>query len=221
VSEWIETLPADRLLEIIAQAGNDISVAFAQTGPMAWQGEAKCKHGRVQNATYQIMPGVPPLNHAAMVTHVRTMHQQIFACDCPHEAPRLNATVTFEPATAIQPGELRIIRELSGTIEPPKKNFYYGGRLMCARIGAYQVDASVQLARTVATGGGGIAHVLVMGVAVASAPLKDESGKAIATFAGMGNLQANQPVVVAYENTTSIEQGVTATTLKVSEVWVP
>lgn len=222
MSDTIEQLPADRLADIIIRAGNDVSVAFELVGQTAWAGNAKCKHGQVNNATYQIAPGVPPLNHAAMVTHLRRMHQQIVACDCPNEPPRLNATIVFSTATGVAPGQQRYISQSSGTIEAyAKDNLWWGPGLTCAKAGAYQLLAKVQLSRGVAQGAGGLGVVIIQGVPVHSVPMTDEGGKATANIDTMLTLLPNQSINIGYENTTAVAQDVTLTTLTVSAVWVP
>lgn len=200
---------------------NDVSFKFEPSGSMAWAGRATCKHGITRNTTFQIAPGVPPLNHAGMVDAVRRQHQQVLACDCPNEPSVLNATVTFQPANAVPPGQQRYVPQQSATIPPPAKNFFFGPRLTCLKLGAYQVVAKVQLSRGLTQGAGGLGVIVVSGVPVLSVPMIDEATRATANIDVTLNLAPNQSVEVGYENTSAQVQDVTVTTLTVSEVWVP
>src|SRR5262245_16169728 len=99
-------------------AGNVVSFKFQPATSTTWLGEANCKHGITRNQTYQIAPGVPPLDHARMVRDVLRQHDQLVACDCPYETPSLNATVTFQATSGVEPGQQRYITQTSAVIEP-------------------------------------------------------------------------------------------------------
>src|SRR5262249_2635698 len=109
------------------------------------------------------------------------------------------------------------------TVQPPAKNLWWGPGLTCAVTGAYAVQASMQINRGVGpSGNGGNVVVIVSGVPVLTAQLKDDAtGKASATVGGTINLANNQSIAVGYENTTAVAQDIANTTLTVSEVWVP
>ena len=109
-----------------------------------WVGTAKCKHGKTTSTTYHTGPMVS-LDPTQMVVTAYRQHQLIVGCDCPTAAPKLNATVTYAASNGVQPGERRIIVEQSASIKPPAKNFVYYGRLVCARGGAYYIDATITL----------------------------------------------------------------------------
>lgn len=217
----IEQLPTDPSLPGIF-AGNEIDVKFDQVAALVWQGRANCKHGTVTNATYLIAPGVPPLNHAQMMQSSLRQHQQLVGCDCPIAPPRLNATVTFQPASAVEPGQQRYIPQASAVIQPTaKNNLWWGPGLTCAKAGAYALKGKVQLGRAVSAGATGYGVIIVQGVPVFSVPMTDEGGKATANVDVVVNLAINQSIAVGYENTSAVAQDVVVTSLTVSEVWVP
>jgi hypothetical protein len=217
------TEPRAAALPIEPLAGNEISCAFVQVAPTLWVGTAKCKHGQAQTSTHLIAPGAPPLNPTQMVVSTYRQHQLMVGCDCTDIPPRLNATTTYATSAGVTPGERRILAETGATIPAnSKKNFSYYGRLTCMVTGSFAIDATVQLAQTVASGARGEGQVFVAGTpALLRAAMADVAGKATALPTGMVNLLANQPLAIAYLNTGSSNQDVQLVTLTVSEVWIP
>ena len=213
----VETLPAE------PYAGNEVSCAFVQQGASTWVGTVKCKHGQAQSTTHLILPGNPPLDAAQMVFGAYRQHELLIGGDCPSMPPKLNATTLYAPSLAIPPGERRIIIEQSATIPAPaRSNFSFYGRLTCLRAGAFQIEAKIQLAGSVAAGARGIGQVFIAGIpAMLTAPVLDVAGQATALPSGILNLFPGEPLAVAYTNTGTTNQDVQSTTLTVSEVWVP
>ena len=215
------TEPSPQLLPVEPFAGSEVDCSFRQVDQIQWVGTAKCKHGQTTSTTYHTGP-VVNLNPTQMVFIAYRQHDLVVGCDCPPAPAKLNATVTYNPAPNVQPGEQRIILEQSATIAPPGKNFVYYGRLTCMRTGAYFVDAKLQLATSIASGARGLLQVFVAGTPpMLSGPMIDEAGKATAIVTGIMNVFPNQPLAVAYLNTGTTAQNVQSTTLKVSEVWTP
>ena len=204
-------------------AGDSVAVTFTQTAPMVWAGEARCKHGAVKNTTYVAVNASPTLNYAQMVASAQRQHDQIIACNCAYEAPKLNATVTYGAQPNVAPGERRIILEQSAVIAPAgTNNFAYYGRIVCKRPGAYYIDLTLKLSRGVADGARGMGQVFIAGTpAMLTANMQDIGGIATAIVQGTLNLVANQPLAVGYVNTGTSNESVQATTLRASEVWVP
>lgn len=202
-------------------AGNTVSCKFTMTGPLVWVGEAKCKHGVTTNATYLIAPGVPPIDHALMVNATRAQHDAVIHCDCPYDDPKLSATVTCLPTSAVPPGQQRYIPQSGASIQPPAKDFFFGPGLTCAVAGAYQIQAKIQLSRSTTQGATGLGVLVLTGAPVLNVPMVDESARATANINAMLNLGVNQSVAIGYENTSAQAQDVQLATLMVSEVWVP
>jgi hypothetical protein len=201
-------------------AADEVSIQFEPAGIAMWRSQATCRHGVAETLTQVGVSGIP--NHVSYVENIWRQHQLVVGCDCPYTPYGLNATVTCATAMGVQPGALRIILEQSATTEPGNNNFSFHGRLTCRRTGAYYIDASVQLAKSVASGARGVGQVFAAGnPPMLSAPMIDVAGKATSIMTGLVNLYPNQPLAIAYLNTGTTSQDVTLTTLKISEVWVP
>jgi hypothetical protein len=197
-----------------------VSIYFEPVGLLRWRSQARCSHGVAETMTEGAVPGVP--SHVAFVQNIWRHHQLVVGCNCTQQPPTLNATVAFQQSLGVQPGELRIIREQSATIPPPANNFLFYGRLVCMRTGACYVDATLRLAKSVASGARGVGQVFAAGnPPMLNLPLSDVAGRATAAMTGLVNLFPNQPFAVAYLNTGSTSQDVQSTTLRISEVWVP
>jgi len=211
----VEQLPAEPL------SGDEVSCSFLQVSPTVWLGTARCKHGQTQSST-QLMSAALPFDPVGMVRNAYRQHDLLVACNCPYAPPQLNATVTYAASTGVVSGEQRIILETSAAIQPPRKNQSFYGRLTCTRAGAYYVDTTLKLGKTVASGARGVGMVFVAGnPPMLSTNLTDQGGVATAVIQGMVNLLPNQPLAFAYLNTGTTSQDVSATTLKLSEVWTP
>jgi len=202
-----------------AQAGTVVGITFVQTNPTTWTGTASCIHGTTRNATYHFTTGAPPLNHAAMVQNLYRQHDCLVGCVCTQQNPIANASVSFQPANAVQPGQQRYVPQQSATLS--SSNLWWGPGLTCGKTGAYQIDASVKLSRTLAQGAGGLGVIVISGVPTISVPMTDQGGVATAVISAMLNLTMNQSVQLGYENTSANVQDVQQSTLIVSQVWVP
>jgi hypothetical protein len=206
------------LTMVVPSAALVVSCNFVQVDPVTWAGTAICPHGISRNQTYQILPGVPPLDHRAMVQSLYRQHSLLKGCGCVLETPILNATVTFTLPTGVPPGQQRYVPQQSATIV---KNFFYGPGLTCSKTGAYQLVGKVQLAKSTGQGAAGLGVLVISGQPVLSVPMADETAKATANISTVLNLSVNQSINIGYESTSSAAQDVALATLTVSEVWVP
>lgn len=203
------------------QAGTTKTVTFSQTSSTTWAGSCTCPHGSTRNATSQIVPGVPPLNHAQMVQSLYRQHDLVIGCTCTYAQPTPNANVSFAlPVTGIPVGQQRYIPQLSATIA--NSNLWWGPGLTCAKAGAYQVDAKIQLARPLGSAGGGAIVLVIQGVPVISNALIDESNLATGYInAAVINLTPNQSINLGFENTTTIVRDINVASLKIGDIWIP
>jgi hypothetical protein len=204
---------------VVPEAGTVISISFAQTAPTIWTGTATCVHGTTRNATLLIRPGVPPLDHTAMVDSLYRQHDLLIGCTCTRQTPLVNATISTQPANAVLPGQQRYIPQAGATLTG--SHFWFGAPVTCNRVGAYQVQGSVALSRSVAQGASGLGVLVISGVPVLNVPMVDQAGVATASISAALNIGPNQSVNLGYENTSAQVQDVQTTTLVISEVWVP
>jgi hypothetical protein len=212
-----EQLPAN----VQPEAAGTIAFSFSQPNPVTWFGTATCPHGMTQNTTYLIGPGVPPLNHAFMVDNVYRQHELVLSnCDCNRTRPKLAASVTFQvPVMGVPAGQQRYIPQTSATLNT--SSVWWGPGLTAAKTGAFTIQATIQLTKSIAQGGGGTGNLLVSAVPVASAKMVDQGGLATANINVTLNININQSIALGYENTTAAAQDVGTVSLTINELWVP
>jgi hypothetical protein len=207
-------------LPVVNPEATTINFAFVLTSPVLWEGTATCPHGTTRNMTVQFLPGVPPLNHAAMVDGVYRQHEQLLGCTCTRTSPPIVGTVTFQlPVSAVPPGQQRYIPQTSASLTGP--DLWWGPGLTAAKTGAYNVTARVQLAQGLAQGARGNGVVVLSGVPVITLPMTDSGGIATANIVTTLNINANQSISIGYENTSNANQDVVMCSLAIKEVWVP
>jgi hypothetical protein len=171
------------MAEATQVASTLVSLHFEVAAPFLWRSVATCAHS-VSTTLTQTAPGV--LNPVVWVSNIVRQYELVVGCGCPQQPPTLNASVTFQlPTSAVPPGQQRNIPQLSATIQPPATNFFYGPGLTCARMGAYGVQAKVQLAKGVAQGARGLGLLVISGAPVVTIPMVDEGGKATATISAL------------------------------------
>jgi len=209
------------MTDVQPEAATVVAFTFTQTIPTTWLGTATCVHGVTRNSTYLIAPGVPPLNHSFMVENVYRQHFQLLpTCNCGQSPPPIVGTVTFDiPVTAVPSGQQRYIPQTAANLTGP--DLWWGPGLTCARTGAYNITARIQLSGSVAQGARGNGVVLISGQPVFTLPMIDSGGIATANIVTTLNINTNQSIAIGYENTSSANQDVVMCSLAIKEVWVP
>lgn len=190
---------------------------FLQNSPSTWLCTATCVHGTARNVTFKPPPGIA-VDYADMVARTYRQHDLLVGCSCVYDTPVQVATVSFQPANGVAPGQQRYCPQQSGTIV---RDFFFGPGLTCSKGGAYLITAKVALSRGLTQGARGLGVVVIAGQPVLNVPMIDVASVATANISTTLNLAANQSVNIGYENTSTSVQDVQTTTLTVGEVWAP
>lgn len=212
----------DEPLEPTTLPANFFTVDYVKTNnqPATYVGTSICQHGSAQSTTYlydsRTIDPVGMVNSS--IRHHKTMVQ---GCTCAYapSGSSIDAQISFAAAPGTLPGQLRIIPQVNPNLTG--SNFFYGGPLTGARMGAYVVNATVQLATGVRQGATGRAGILIAGRPALVVPLADVGGFATGSPSGLVRIAPNESVVVTYENTSSAPQDVTSAGLQISAAFVP
>lgn len=197
-----------------------VTMLMQRVSPVQWAGACQCVHGTTRLQNFIAQP--ESLNPLAVVQSLRGNHDLAVHCYCPYAPPTENATVTFNVASSIQPGQLRLIPQASAST--PFGNFFFGPPLTCARLGAYQLDLTLVVDKNPQSISGN-AQILLDRVVVASAltqkPKVGEPPTTTVTVNAMTNIRPGQFVLAAYENLSGPPLDVIQATFTLGAVWVP
>lgn len=212
--------------EPLAPSDYQITMSMRRVSAVQWNGTCQCTHGRVSSGTFlDQASGLDPL---AVVQSLRDNHNRSIHCYCPYAPPTQQASVTFNVASGIINGQLRLIPQASAVT--PAGNFYFGPPTTCQRLGAYQLDLTLTLDKNPQAVVGN-AHIMLDRTIIASTstqpiigllPVVEPTGPtSTVVVSTMTNIYPGQFVLAAYENIAGPPIAVTAATFTLGAVWVP
>lgn len=189
--------------EVTVEAAPAQGISFNVTGwPTSYIGTLTCRHGVTRSQVFTVSGGP---NAAKLKLTMFDNHDRLIRCVCTTEPIPSVATVTLGQSNAIARGVTRILAPLGVTLTG--SGFVtLTGKLLLVSAGTVQIAVAFNLGRSVADGAQGVGRIWVNGASIASAPLTDVGGKAMANVSYSGLVPAGATIEAAFTNNSGLAQ---------------